>query len=972
MDGSSEVGSGYQPHRALFAVFAAQLRGGDHQAALAAARTAHDQVLAAGDEDLLGVALNCLGLAQFELGEFASAAQSHQRSKDLSGRSDVRGFAALRGSLARIAAGESVAYPEVWEADSAPGQLAALARSEHPHLAPAAGVELGRLLRGEGHSLAAIRAFRGVVDSGHPWFRPQAAVPLAELLREGGDHDGAARLLDHARPEADVPDLVDLALAPLDDPQGPSFWLAPVRPGLDHYRAGELAAARAELTATAASDWRHAAHQAVTVLAGIELRHGDPTAARQLLGGLAESAGFTYGPRAAVALAVLDAAEAVDSVGVLARYLTRDQDVLDDLEALAEGRHPLAAVSAALLGDLLGDLPGDSRPGAGPGQARAVQSEDRLAAGYTAYLAAINLTTWDNAEHVVDALADAYESSSPVLPWAAVRLGEASLADVYRMGDSQSCFHCSLDTGHRALMPRAALGLFNSSPSDSYSAEERYELAEELLTGDLPAEAVPPLAWLVAEKLITYEDDLDGGRAALERISASDPGFGAPALAVRLLLDGDVDGMRSVFERRLARGDGQLLEMASERCMSVLWKLPDTSAVTRQALLVLADLGDRSAPLASKVLERLAKVCQVQHDLEGELAATEALYLRRQGGHPGGGVLEIARRSYLAGDLDRAIELYERVSTPEFLLARGKAGVDLGVLFRHQGRPEKAQELSPAGVDAEHCFKLGTDLEGAGRGDEAILAWELIADTDDVTWAVRANHHLGKAYADRGETGAAIAAYRRAGATRDSFFSAISWYELGCLYQDQGNLALAKETQQLGADVGARLNKDDEFVLGLCQLRLAQLAKLSGDTDESRRRYLDMVDNSDRGTAAMAAMMLGADAKERRDVAEARRWYQWVIDSGDIFQRELALAHLGELYYWVGDRDQSRAFYLRALNSTRSNPDLVAEAAYRLGEMAGEDGDTDQAVRYLERAWETGDATFGPQAGELLGRLVGG
>lgn len=117
--------------------------------------------------------------------------------------------------------------------------------------------------------------------------------------------------------------------------------------------------------------------------------------------------------------------------------------------------------------------------------------------------------------------------------------------------------------------------------------------------------------------------------------------------------------------------------------------------------------------------------------------------------------------------------------------------------------------------------------------------------------------------------------------------------------------------------------------------------------------------------------MLGGDAKDRRDVAEAQRWYQWVIDSGDRFQRELALTHLGELHYWVGDRDQSREFYQHTLNSTRSNADLVAEAAYRLGEMASQDGDTDQAVRYLERARDIGDATFGPQASQLLCRLTG-
>ncbi|MEU5646178.1 hypothetical protein [Streptomyces milbemycinicus] len=217
------------------------------------------------------------------------------------------------------------------------------------------------------------------------------------------------------------------------------------------------------------------------MLAGIELRHGDLTATRQLLGDLAETADFTHGPRAAVALAILDAAEAappdttttVGPASALARYLTRDQDVLADLEALAQGRHLLAGVLAALLGDLLDD----GRPGSGAAhwQDRAVQSKDRLAAGYTAYLTATNLTMWDNAERVVDALAEACESAPAVLPWAAVRLGEADLADVYRSGDSQSSFQGVLDTGHRALVPRAAAGLFNSPPADRWSVEERYD-----------------------------------------------------------------------------------------------------------------------------------------------------------------------------------------------------------------------------------------------------------------------------------------------------------------------------------------------------------------------------------------------------------------------------------------------------------------------------------------------------------------
>ncbi|GAA3202148.1 hypothetical protein [Nonomuraea helvata] len=50
----------------------------------------------------------------------------------------------------------------------------------------------------------------------------------------------------------------------------------------------------------------------------------------------------------------------------------------------------------------------------------------------------------------------------------------------------------------------------------------------------------------------------------------------------------------------------------------------------------------------------------------------------------------------------------------------------------------------------------------------------------------------------------------------------------------------------------------------------------------------------------------------------------------------------------------------------------VADLGERLSRryLERQDGDTDQAVRYLERARDTGDATFGPQADRLLGRLT--
>jgi tetratricopeptide (TPR) repeat protein len=115
-------------------------------------------------------------------------------------------------------------------------------------------------------------------------------------------------------------------------------------------------------------------------------------------------------------------------------------------------------------------------------------------------------------------------------------------------------------------------------------------------------------------------------------------------------------------------------------------------------------------------------------------------------------------------------------------------------------------------------------------------------------------------------------------------------------------------------------------------------------------------------------MYLGALAKRRRDLASALPWYQHVIDSGDATEAPLAAAHLGELCYWLGDRDGTLKYYELTLRGTE-RPGLVAEAACRLGEIRYQDGDYGAARELLMRATGTVDPVFTPQAEALLGKL---
>jgi tetratricopeptide (TPR) repeat protein len=92
-----------------------------------------------------------------------------------------------------------------------------------------------------------------------------------------------------------------------------------------------------------------------------------------------------------------------------------------------------------------------------------------------------------------------------------------------------------------------------------------------------------------------------------------------------------------------------------------------------------------------------------------------------------------------------------------------------------------------------------------------------------------------------------------------------------------------------------------------------------------------------------------------------------VIDAGDC-ESGMAAAHLGELCYWLGDRDGALRYYELTLGLTEQ-ADLVAEAACRLGEIRYERGDLALARRMLQAAAGTGDPAFAPKAELLLEKM---
>jgi cellulose synthase operon protein C len=156
---------------------------------------------------------------------------------------------------------------------------------------------------------------------------------------------------------------------------------------------------------------------------------------------------------------------------------------------------------------------------------------------------------------------------------------------------------------------------------------------------------------------------------------------------------------------------------------------------------------------------------------------------------------------------------------------------------------------------------------------------------------------------------------------------------------------------------------------GLAARAMVALGQTYHDVDEERARdwYVRAAGTGEGHTAALAAMYLGALAKRNRDFPEALSWYQRVIDAGDP-ESGMAAAHLGELCYWIGDRDGALRYYELTLGLTEQ-ADLVAEAACRLGEIRYERGDLALAGHLLRTAADTGDPAFAPQAEQLLRKL---
>ncbi|WP_188190123.1 tetratricopeptide repeat protein [Nonomuraea sp. SYSU D8015] len=533
----------------------------------------------------------------------------------------------------------------------------------------------------------------------------------------------------------------------------------------------------------------------------------------------------------------------------------------------------------------------------------------------------------------------------------------------------------------RAGMPRTAVALAEALDGRGDTAGVRQALADGAADGDLEC-----LRLLVGH-LVREQEHEAAAEAAERAVASGDPqtvvmgywGWGDARQGV-----GDLAGAAEMYRKGIDSGYQPLVAGLRTNLAKVLHGMDDPAGAYEQAAAAAA-AGDPEAAAIGHLM-----IGCWRHDEGDVLGAAEAFAAAvATGAEPAtealGNLRALACQEFERGAHDVAVRVLDLMGEPGAEVARElavecadpaavrvyfrRAGdgpfTELGVADRLAALGERAEarailERLTEHDDPEVRFVAGGRLlellDGEGDDDAFYdIARRQAADADSPVRGVFGSL-LGMLQDNRGDTTESLRTLREAAAGGEPIaLSTLAQTLVGAGQVDEG-----RETYLKVLDAGDA---------GLAARAMVALGQTYHDEDEERARewYVRAVEAAEGHTGALAAMYLGALAKRNRDFPEALTWYQRVIDAGDS-ESGMAAAHLGELCYWLGDRDGALRYYELTLGLTEQ-ADLVAEAACRLGEIRYERGDLAVARRLLRTAAGTGDPSFAPQAEILLAKL---
>ncbi|MGW0807403.1 hypothetical protein [Nonomuraea sp. NPDC002799] len=538
------------------------------------------------------------------------------------------------------------------------------------------------------------------------------------------------------------------------------------------------------------------------------------------------------------------------------------------------------------------------------------------------------------------------------------------------------------------------------------------------------ARAARPATTVLLAELLAEQGDSAGVRAALAAGAADGDLACHRHLLAHLLQEGDYDALAVESELAVATGDPETVAMAywgwgdaykargDARNAALMYEkgidtgFPETTSSMRVDLAgALHDLGDAAGAagqarlaLASGDADAVARggiTLGVWLHEEGDLLAAAEAFAAAAGPDTdlvATAVKNLDALAYQAGERGdhelavRVLELMgEHAAERAAELAR-----ELGDRCADPAAVRAYYEAADSGPFTE--LRVAERLVDLGETAQARAIYERLNVHEDPDVRFVAGGRLLGVLKSEGDTDAFYDLAERQAGDSESPVQGMFGSLLGMLQGREGHTEQSLRTLRAAAESGepTALSMYAQALVGVGQVEegrqiylqaldagdadlaaraMIALGQTYHDEDEERARewYLKGLDAGEGHTSALGAMYLGALAKRARDFPEALTWYQRVIDAGDS-EASMAAAHLGELCYWVGDRDGALRYYELTLTLTEL-PDLVAEAACRLGEIRYERGDLALARRMLEIAADTGDRGFAPQAKLLLEKL---
>ncbi|MGP3910140.1 hypothetical protein [Nonomuraea sp. 10N515B] len=933
------------------------------------------------------------------------------------GHPDFRQEADCYLGALRNEAGDKLGAIEAWSR---------AAEGENEGLAAMALSDLARVRQELGQLGEAAEACRRVVRDGDERRRADATVRLADVLVASGEPEEARALLaafgaegrlylagmlrDHGdltaaltvltTPHTDDASSADGASAPSGGDGGGEARLL----GELLARTGDLAGAKEAFERAVAAGSESAGGTLVTA-ARLLAEAGDAEYARaayQRAAALDED-----GWAAAVARVRLGTGTAEERGWVLAA----DGDRQEAIAALAEVVGSAALAELVLVLDdgdvpharrLLAALAGDDRRDGLVHALRVARGKDDEATARRLYRLVIELAGRETAGAARETAAEDRQTVAE----AYLSLG-ASWAEAGEPGRAELCFLPATEhpeTAHaawhnlaivrerrgdlagavealRSGMPGTAVALAEMLDERGDAAGVRQALADGAAGGDLEC-----LRLLVTHLVGEWEHEA-AAQAAEWAVATGDPrtvatGYWGWGDAYRGL--GDLAGAAQMYRKGIDSGFPPLIPGLRTNLAKVLYDMGEQAGAYEEAEAAAA-AGEPDTAAIGHIM-----IGCWRHDEGDVLGAAEAFAAAAAtgaelAGEALGNLRALAHEEFERGAHDAAGQVLELMGEPGAEVARelGRKCTDPAAVrayFERAGRGpftelDVADRLAALGerAEARAIFERLSEhgepevrfvaggrllelLDGEGD-DEAFydVARRQAADADSPIRGVFGSL-LGMLQDNRGDTTESLRTLREAAAGGEPIaLATLAQTLVGAGMVDEG-----RETYLRVLDAG-----DD----GLAARAMVALGQSYHDEDEERARewYVRAVEAGDGHTGALAAMYLGALAKRNRDFPEALTWYQRVIDAGDC-ESGMAAAHLGELCYWLGDRDGALRYYELTLELTEQ-ADLVAEAACRLGEIRYERGDLALARRMLEAAAGTGDPAFAPQAELLLEKM---